>query len=553
MRIAIAQLNPTVGDLTANVDRLAAAVDDAGAQGAELVVAPELAVTGYPPKDLLENPAFVRDAVAAARRLVDQVRGPALLVGAVISPADDPLAVESRLANGALLIKDGAIRAAHRKLLLPTYDVFDESRYFVPGSTPSTAVLGDLKLGITVCEDIWNDKAYWQAPRYDRDPAAETAALGPDLIVNLSASPFERGKPEERAKMLQALARHHRRPVLYVNQIGGNDSLIFDGRSTAVDATGAITWRAPAYEETVAVATFAGGRLEGQVSPEYDSLEADVIDALCLGLSDYARKCGFTKVVLGLSGGIDSAITASLAARALGPAAVLGVAMPSRYSSPGSLADAEELARRLGIRLDVVPIEPLFAPFLTALAPAFQGLAADVTEENLQARIRGTLLMAYANKLGALLLTTGNKSEVAVGYATLYGDMCGGLAPLADLYKTQVYALARHLNDRAGAPIPEASITKPPSAELRPGQTDQDSLPPYAALDLILEAYIEGRADPAEMVRNGFDARLVARVVAMLHRAEYKRRQAAPGLRVSRKAFGEGRRLPIAQTYVPEP
>ena len=552
MRIAIAQLNPTIGDLTANADRIAAAVDDAGAQGADLVVTPELALTGYPPRDLLDSPAFVRDSLAATGRLVEQVQGPALVLGSIASPEGDPLAVKDRLSNAALLIKDGKIVACHRKILLPTYDVFDESRYFVPGTKPTAAQVGDVLLGLTVCEDAWNDKAYWHDPKYDRDPVAETAALGPDLILNISASPFERDKPDLRLKMLQALAKHHGLPVLYVNQVGGNDSLIFDGRSMAMDGKGALTCRAPAYEESVSVASFADARLVGEVSREYDSWEADVTDALCLGLCDYAKKCGFKKVVIGLSGGIDSALTAALAVRALGADAVIGVAMPSRYSSQGSIADARELARGLGVRLDVVPIEPIFQSFLDTLSPAFRGLAPDVTEENLQARIRGTLLMAYSNKLGALLLTTGNKSEVAVGYATLYGDMCGGLAVISDLYKMQVYAVSRFLNrSSTPPPIPEASLEKAPSAELKPNQMDQDSLPPYADLDRVLEALIDRQRDPAEIVASGFDSSLVQRVLNMVNRAEYKRRQAAPGLKVSRKAFGEGRRVPIAQSYRP--
>jgi NAD+ synthase (glutamine-hydrolysing) len=552
MRIAIAQLNPTIGDLTANVDRLAAAVDDAGAQGAELVIAPELALTGYPPKDLLDNPAFVRDALSALRRLVEQVQGPALLTGSIASAEGEALAVDSRLANAALLIRDGQIVACHRKLLLPTYDVFDESRYFVPGTKPTVAQVGDTLVGLTVCEDIWNDKAYRRDPRYDRDPVTETAALNADLIINISASPFERDKPALRLQMLTALARTHALPVLYVNQVGGNDSLIFDGRSLAVDRDGALTFRAPAYEECVEVGSFADERFTGRVAPEYDEWEADVADALTLGVADYASKCGFKKVVVGLSGGIDSALTAALAVRALGPDAVIGVGMPSPFSSQGSIDDARDLAQRLGVRFDLLPIQPILQQYTDTLRSTFAGMPADVTEENLQARIRGTLLMAYSNKLGALLLTTGNKSEVAVGYATLYGDMCGGLAVIADLYKMQVYAVARFLNRTiTPSPIPESSLTKAPSAELKPNQTDQDSLPPYADLDAVLEAYIDRQADPAQLAGGGFDPALVQRVIGMVNRAEFKRRQAAPGLKVSRKAFGEGRRLPIAQKYRP--
>ncbi|HET6343497.1 MAG TPA: NAD+ synthase, partial [Myxococcota bacterium] len=363
-------------------------------------------------------------------------------------------------------------------------------------------------------------------------------------------SPFDRPKPQERQEMLAATARRHGRAVLYVNQVGGNDSLIFDGRSMGLSATGEVTFRAAAFREVLTQVTFSSGALRGDLAAEASSWEEDVTEALCLGLSDYLRKCNFNKVVVGLSGGIDSALTAALACRALGAGRVLGVAMPSRYSSQGSVDDALDLARRLGIRCDVVPIEPIFSAFLGALEKPFAGLAEDVTEENLQARVRGTLLMAYSNKLSALLLTTGNKSEVGVGYCTLYGDMNGGLALISDLYKTEVYAVSRYLNHVAGAPIiPESTLTKAPSAELRPNQVDQDSLPPYEVLDALLRHYIDDAKSPEEIKAAGFEPAVVDRVVRLVERSEYKRRQMAPGLRVSRKAFGEGRRIPVAQRY----
>ncbi len=547
MRIATLQLNPTVGDLRHNVDRLIAAHEDAGSQGAELTIAPELAVPGYPPRDLLLDPSFVRATLAATHTLVEELRGPPMIVGTVVSAEGEPLQPCGRVSNGALVVQDGRILACHRKLLLPAYDVFDESRYFVPGTEPTVVNLCGQRIGITVCEDIWNDKSYWTPPRYERDPVAETMLLAPDLLVNISASPFERGKPDERRKMLQALARRRVVPVVYVNQVGGNDSLIFDGRSMAFDGKGELCFSAKSFAEAVELFTVDGPKVVGTLSHEPFSWEADVTDALCLGLADYVRKCGFKQVVLGLSGGIDSALTAALAVRALGADAVTGVALPSRYSSQGSLDDAQALAELLRIRFDIVSIDDVFQSSLDTLTPVFDGAPKGLTEENLQARIRGLLLMAYSNREGSLLLTTGNKSEVAVGYATLYGDMCGGLAMIADLYKMQVYALAHYLNRITDpAPIPQSSLTKAPSAELRPNQTDQDSLPPYPELDAVLAALVDEQNDVDAIVARGFDRTLVERVLGMLNRSEYKRRQAAPGLKVSRKAFGEGRRLPIA-------
>jgi NAD+ synthase (glutamine-hydrolysing) len=550
MRVAIAQQNPIVGDLAGNTDRLLAVYTEAQRRGADLVVAPELVLTGYPPRDLLDRPSFVREAVAAIARVARTIQGPPLIVGSVVSDASNPLALSDRLANGAVAIERGTVVACHRKMLLPTYDVFDEARYFVPGQQATVVHLAGVNVGLSVCEDAWNDKEYWHAPRYERDPLAEEAGLGAGLLINLSASPYDRGKAEERFAMLRATAQRHRLPLLYANQVGGNDSLLFDGRSLAVDAEGRVSMLAPAFAEALSFAEIDGKRVVGELTAQPESWEADVTAALQMGLTDYVRKCGFRDVVVGLSGGIDSALTAALAVRALGPGHVIGVAMPSRYSSSASLEDAKELAGRLDIRFEVVAIEPMFHAYLEALAGPFSGYAPDVTEENLQARIRGALLMAFSNKLGSLLLTTGNKSELATGYCTLYGDMCGGLAVISDLYKTQVYAIARYINASSSSPpIPESSLTKPPSAELRPNQTDQDSLPPYPELDAVLEGYIEGALGEEALVARGLDDTLARQVARLVDMSEYKRRQMPPGLRVSRKAFGEGRRIPLAQAY----
>jgi NAD+ synthase (glutamine-hydrolysing) len=549
MRIALAQANPTIGDLAGNTSRLVSLYQRAREAGAELVVAPELAVTGYPPKDLLERPSFLRDSTAALARIAREIVGPPLVLGAVVSAEGDPLGTGGRISNGAVVLSGGAVAGCHRKMLLPTYDVFDEARYFAPGREPTVVTLSGVPVGLSVCEDAWNDKEYWVTPRYTRDPLAEEVAAGAQLLVNISASPFDREKPAERFSMLRAIARRHRRPVVYVNQVGGNDGLIFDGRSLVVDAAGEVRVLGPAFAEGLSLAEIHDGRVEGEPVREPACWEEDITHALELGLRDYVRKCGFRDVVLGLSGGIDSALTAVLAARALGADHVTGVAMPSRFSSEGSLVDARDLARRVGVRFEVVGIEPMFQAYLEALRVPFAGRPSDVTEENLQARIRGALVMAFSNKLGSLLLTTGNKSELATGYCTLYGDMCGGLAAISDLYKTQVYAVSRWINASGGEPIPESSLTKPPSAELRENQTDQDSLPPYAELDAVLEGYVEGSLGADALVARGFDERLVRRVTRLVDLSEYKRRQMPPGLRVSRKAFGEGRRIPIAQAY----
>jgi NAD+ synthase (glutamine-hydrolysing) len=531
-RFALAQLNPTIGDPLRNVDNILLAVQNS--PDADLVIMPELAVTGYPPRDLLDRPSFVRDSLAALKYLVEKTSDKAVLVGAVVSATGDPLAPSGRISNGAVLAQQGRVIACHRKILLPTYDIFDEGRYFVPGDQATVIDFLGTRIGLSVCEDIWNDKDYWRDPRYPRDPIAEQVAAGAQVLINVSASPYDKHKPKERLQMLQATAKKYRTPILYCNQVGGNDSLIFDGRSLALNAQGEVTHSAPAFTEAVVT--------DENSATAICSWEEDVTKALILGLRDYTHKCGFKQVVLGLSGGIDSALTATLAVRALGAENVIGIAMPSRYSSQGSIDDALLLAKHLSMRCDIRPIENIFSAYLETLAEPFLGLEPDVTEENLQARIRGALLMAYSNKFGALLLTTGNKSELAVGYCTLYGDMCGGLAVISDLYKTEVYALSQLF----ASVIPQSTLTKAPSAELRPNQTDQDSLPPYDKLDAVLERYIDRLQSRQEIIAAGFEAGLVERIVRMVDRAEYKRRQMPPGLRISRKAFGEGRRLPIA-------
>ncbi|MBN1962258.1 MAG: NAD+ synthase [Deltaproteobacteria bacterium] len=550
MRLVIAQINPTIGDLDGNVAQILDAYKKAQINKADLVVTSELAITGYPPRDLLDRPRFLRDAIAALSFVVNNVKDIPLIIGAIVSNTNDPLVLNDRIANGAVVIANGKIIACHRKMLLPSYDVFDETRYFVAGEISTIVEIGGKKIGLSVCEDAWNDKEYWQKPRYARDPLTEQIAAGANLLINISASPYDRQKPAKRLTMLQSIARRHKVPFVYVNQVGGNDSLIFDGRSFAIDAFGEVALMAPAFRSALVTAEIQNDKMIGDISPAPSCWEADVCAALELGVKDYTQKCGFNSAVLGLSGGIDSALTAAIATKALGPDRVIGISMPSRYSSQGSIADARDLAQRLGIRFDVVSIESIFKSYLEALAEPFKGYAADVTEENLQARIRGAILMAYSNKLGALLLTTGNKSELAVGYCTLYGDMCGGLALISDLYKTQVYAVAKYINTSATpALIPENSIIKPPSAELRPDQTDQDSLPPYEQLDEILAGYIEGALCRTALISRGLDSDLVHRVTRLVDTSEYKRRQMPPGLRISRKAFGEGRRIPIAQKY----
>jgi NAD+ synthase/NAD+ synthase (glutamine-hydrolysing) len=546
MTIALLQLNPTVGDLAGNARLIAEAARAASDRGAGLAVTPELALVGYLPRDLLLGPGFVARAWEHLAELARALAGgPPLLVGL---PEPNPSEPGRPLYNTAALLREGRIDRRFRKSLLPTYDVFDEDRYFEPVHGPQILEICGRRLGISICEDIWNDRDFWARRRYHHDPIEELARAGADAIVNLSASPFTSGKHRMREQMLGAVARRHHLPVLYVNQFGGNDDLVFDGRSLALDAGGQVVARGRAFDADVVLCDL-DGRVPGELAPDLEG-EAEVWRALVVGTRDYARKCGFQRALLGLSGGIDSALTAAIAAEALGRDRVLGVLMPSPFSSRGSVDDSLELAANLGLETLTLPIDEPMRAMESTLAPAFAGAPRDVTEENIQARIRGNLLMALSNKRCALLLTTGNKSELAVGYCTLYGDMSGGLAVLADVPKTMVYRLARWLNGAsARPPIPDAILTKAPSAELRPNQTDQDSLPPYDVLDAILQRHIE-RHEPAEtIIAAGFAPETVRRVLQMVRAAEFKRKQAAPGLKVTDRAFGTGWRMPIAAKY----
>ncbi len=549
MKIGLLQINTTVGDLTGNAERIAQAVRAAQQRGAALCITPELALTGYPPRDLLLTPAFAHQAWVVLERLAQELRdAPPVLVG---TSAPTNLTGGKPLYNGAALLVRGAVGVVLPKKLLPTYDVFDEDRYFEPGACLASVEIEGLRLGVTICEDIWNDKDFWKSRRYPTDPVEKLVEEGVDAILNLSASPFTLGKQAIRENMLGSLAGKYGLPVLYCNQTGGNDDLLFDGRSMAFTASGQLAARAAAFAEDVLVVDtvdLAEGSavLPGAVADDDFSEPSEAWRALVLGVKDYARKCGFTKVLLGLSGGIDSALTAAIAATALGPANVLGVLMPSPYSSRGSVDDSLELATLLGIRNMTIPIADMMAAFDAALAPAFAGHGSDATEENIQSRIRGNLLMAMSNKFGSLLLTTGNKSELAVGYCTIYGDMSGGLAVISDVPKTMVYRLAEYANAILNGAIPQAIIDKAPSAELRPEQTDQDSLPAYEILDAILHLRVERHKSIDEIIEAGFDAEVVRKVCRLVKFAEFKRRQAAPGLKITDRAFGTGWRMPVA-------
>jgi len=562
VKIALAQINPTVGDFAGNRRLVLDALAAAEAAGAALAIFPELALCGYPPKDLLERPAFIEAARASLDALAAARAGgtTAALVG---FPERSETADGHGLYNSAALIDGGRVAHIVRKSLLPTYDVFDERRYFDPATEVAPISFRGRKLGISICEDIWNDADFWPARLYRSDPIEALVRAGAEIILNLSASPFTIEKRNLRPRMLAATARRWRRPLLFVNQVGGQDDLVFDGSSLALDATGEVVARAAEHGSDMIVVEVSGEGADlkidshAELRPVENSDDRSALAALALGTRDYGRRCGFSRALLGLSGGIDSALVACIAARALGPANVLGVAMPSRYSSPGSLSDAEALARNLGIDFTVVSIEPMFAAYLETLAPALDRFAApsspqaaeaaaDLTAQNLQARVRGAILMALSNRQDRLLLSTGNKSEIATGYCTLYGDMAGGLAVISDVPKTLVYRLARAVNEERIV-IPEATLTKPPSAELRPNQTDQDSLPPYDLLDAILDAHLVRGLDVPALVAQGFDAAVARDVVRRVQQSEYKRRQMAPGLKITGKSFGPGRRYPIAR------
>jgi len=553
MRMGLIQFNPTVGDMEGNAARIEEGVRRATALGARLCLTPELALIGYPPRDLLLFDSLARRAAqsleALAARLEDQAP---VLVGSVET---NPAACGKPLFNAALLLRHGKVEQAFRKTLLPACDVFDEPRYFEPAQGPKLLELDGLRLAVTVCEDIWNDKDCQPRCVHASNPLETLAAHAPHVILNLSASPFHLGKQSQRERMLAGLARKYKASLVYVNQVGGNDDLLFDGRSMVFDAQGRMLARLAPFAEELAVVDLTAPAHGGPVSPAVEaplegSLEgpAEALQALVMGTRDYVRKCGFSRALLGLSGGIDSSLVAVVAARALGQENVLGVLMPSPYSSQGSIDDALELARNLGLRTLTLPIEPLMAAYDQALEEPFRGCPPDVTEENIQSRIRGNLLMALSNKHGAMLLASGNKSELAVGYCTIYGDMSGGLAVISDVPKTLVYSISRWINESSPTPvIPETVLSKPPSAELRPDQTDQDSLPPYGLLDAILALHIEEHCCLKEIVAKGFDETIVRRVLKLIAAAEFKRRQAPPGLRITRQAFGTGWRMPMAR------
>ncbi len=572
MRIALAQINPTVGDITGNTKLILEFAANAKSRGAALVVFPELSIVGYPPKDLLLKPQFINDNLRAVQNIAAQVSGIDVIVGYAERNADS---VGRSLHNAVAVLRDGRILSRHFKTLLPTYDVFDERRYFEPGPANATENLiriDGVIVGQSICEDLWNDEKLIARRLYHQNPIADLNAAGAEILVNASASPFVVNKHAFRLELFADQVKRFGKPLVYVNQVGGNDELVFDGNSLVMDATGHVIAQAKAFEQDLLIVDVEPAR-NATASPTTtksvhsiptltpaaeakehgqrgDAAIESIYHALILGLKDYVRKCGFKSVVLGLSGGIDSAITAALAVESLGKDKVTGIAMPSRFSSDHSVNDARELATNLGIEFHVISIKAMHDAYEQTLAEPFQGLAADVTEENLQARIRAGLLMAFSNKFNHLLLTTGNKSELAVGYCTLYGDMCGGLNVIGDVPKTTVYELSEYLNRRAGREvIPLNTIHKPPSAELRPNQVDQDSLPPYPILDAILHRYVEDEKGAAEIIGEGFDRDVVLRVIKLVDRSEYKRRQAAPGLKVTSRAFGVGRRMPIAQRY----
>jgi len=547
MQIALGQINPVVGDLDANVALMVRFARCAAERGAGLVVFSELSVTGYPPRDLVEKPGFLDRSEAAVERLALETAdlGLAVIAGYVGRSHE---ATGKRATNSAAVIHRGEVVMRQTKILLPTYDVFDEARNFVAADSQKVwdGPLG--RIALTICEDAWNDRKFWRHQLYRRDPVDELMQQGADLIVSINASPFELGKREFRHEMFRAMVRRHQVPAIVVNQIGGDDQIVFDGSSFAMDAAGDVIASARSFSEDLVLVDTCSltGDCHANLPDECDA----VYEALVTGTRDYIRKCGFARVLIGLSGGIDSSLTAAVAVDAVGRENVRGVAMPGPFSSDHSIADARALAERLGIAFDIIPITPAYEEMLRTLGPAFEGRAADVAEENIQSRLRGLTLMALSNKFGALVLTTGNKSELAVGYCTLYGDMCGGLAVISDVPKTMVYALSRVANARHEGAIPDSVFEKPPSAELRPDQKDSDSLPPYDVLDGILRLYIEEFLGVRQIASElGLAVELVEDVVRKVDRNEYKRQQAAPGLKVTSKAFGMGRRFPIAQRY----
>lgn len=541
MKIALGQINPTIGDFAGNAAKIISFAHQARSQGAGLILFPELSVCGYPPRDLVERSSFVVHNREAAEHIAAETHGIAVICG-LVTPAQADTG--KSVMNSAVLLRDGEIVFTQSKMLLPTYDVFDESRNFAPARNQALLPFCGKHMALTICEDAWNDKHFWPRRLYTIDPVESLIQAGGNFVLNISASPFWAGKRELRRDILATIARDDRVPVAFVNQVGGNDSLVFDGSSMVFDREGKIIAQGKSFEEDLIF--FDSDSLAGDMHEQIDGEEGSVYAALVLGTRDYVRKCGFKHVIIGLSGGIDSALTAAIAVEALGRDNVTGVGMPGPYSSEGSISDARQLAANLGVRFELLSISPIFDQYKNVLADAFAGCPEDVTEENIQSRIRGGLLMALSNKFGALVLSTGNKSELGVGYCTLYGDMAGGLSVIADVPKTMVYRLSRYVNSRR-AVIPASTIEKPPSAELRAGQRDSDTLPDYEVLDAILEDYVEQAHSPEEIAReHGFDIGLVKSVVRMVERSEYKRQQAAPGIKISLKAFGYGRRFPIA-------
>ena len=564
MRIAISQIDPTVGDLKGNAQLITQAIQQAKEQGAKLVVFPEMVVIGYPPKDLLLKPRVIRQCADAVEEIAKSCVGVTALVG---YPMQSPKGTGHRLQNVVAVCSEGKIVDHHVKTLLPNYDVFDERRYFEPGDSIVITELNGIKLGISICEDIWNEQAVFDRPLYDTNPIDEIANAGADLIVNCAASPFVIGKHDFRLKLMSHVAKKHSKPVVFCNQVGGNDELVFDGNSCVINSGGEIIGHAKDFQEDLLVVDLPlnidkqldeRDVMSGRIEHSSTGLES-AYHALVRGLRDYCKKCGFKKIVMGLSGGIDSALSCAIAVAAIGKENVVGVGMPSRYSSDGSVTDAELLAKNLGIEFHVIAIEDAHNALEKMLDPIFAGMEQGVTEENMQARIRGNIMMSISNKFGALLVTTGNKSEMAVGYCTLYGDMCGGFSVLCDVPKTMVYDLSRWINESKKSPllqafnlpvIPSDTITKPPSAELRPDQKDQDSLPEYDVLDEIIERYVELEQSAAKIIaETKFDSDTVLRIVRLIDLNEYKRKQAAPGLKITGRAFGFGRRMPIAQRY----
>ncbi|MER3433084.1 MAG: NAD+ synthase [Leptolyngbya sp. ERB_1_1] len=553
MKIAIAQLNPTIGDIQGNADKILKAADRAATENVRLLLTPELSLCGYPPRDLLLDPNFVETMAKQLSELASNLpEGVAVLVGTVEPNAESISTGGKPLFNSVALIEKGNILKIFHKRLLPTYDVFDEDRYFEPGNQPNQFELDGVPIGVTICEDLWNDEEFWGKRTYTLNPIADLAQTGVKFTINLSASPYTVGKQKLREAMLRHGALRFNQPLIYANQVGGNDDLIFDGASIAIDRKGKLTARALGFEEDWLVIEYNREKQDFEKSsiahpPECD--EAELWSALVLGVRDYARKCGFSKIVLGLSGGIDSSLIAAIASEAVGAENVLGILMPSPYSSDHSIQDALDLARNLGIQTQTLAIGTIMECFDRTLDLLFAGTPFGLAEENLQSRIRGTLLMAVSNKFGHLLVSTGNKSEIAVGYCTLYGDMNGGLAAIADVPKTAVYRLCEWIN-RSQEIIPVNVLVKPPSAELKPGQKDQDSLPDYDTLDDILDRYIHQHQAPAEIVTAGHEAAIVERVVKLVRIAEFKRKQAPPGLKVTDRAFGTGWRMPIASRWI---